>query len=81
MAIWRDDVKAALSRLGGQGSLEEIYAEVQRARSTNLPPSWQAIIRRELEYNSSDSDSYQHRFDIFFSVDGIGSGIWGLRDP
>jgi hypothetical protein len=39
-----------------------------------------AIVRRELEYNSSDSESYQGRHDLFYSVKGIGEGVWGLRE-
>jgi predicted restriction endonuclease len=78
MAIWRDDLTAALETLGGQGSLEQIYQAVQTIRE-KMPPSWQAIVRRELEYNSSDSVSFQKRHDLFYSVDGIGKGLWGLR--
>lgn len=80
--IWRHDVVEALRSLGGQATLERIYREVERirrSRGANLPPSTEAIVRRELEYNSSDSSSYTGRYDLFFSVDGLGSGIWGLR--
>ncbi|MFK5596358.1 HNH endonuclease [Methylobacterium sp. HMF5984] len=79
---WRDDVQTALASIGGQAPLRKIYAAVASVREANgqqLPETWQAIIRRELEYNSSDSESHQKRFDIFYSVEGIGSGIWGLR--
>jgi hypothetical protein len=79
---WRDDVRAALEEIGGQGSLQAIYravGEIRRRSGDPLPPSWQAIVRRELEYNSSDSESYQKRFNLFYSVSGIGGGVWGLR--
>lgn len=45
-----------------------------------MPTSWQAIVRRELEYNSSDSASHQKRHDLFRSAHGIGGGVWALRD-
>ncbi|MGY2992902.1 HNH endonuclease [Mesorhizobium sp. URHB0026] len=80
MAIWREEVVEALRTIGGQGSLEEIYRAVRGRGTRALPATWQAIVRRELEYNSSDSRSYQHRFDLFFSVSGIGAGVWGLRE-
>lgn len=80
MAMWRDDVLEALRVLGGTGELSQIYREVQRIRGDGLPPSWQAIVRRELEYNSSDSLSHQRRFDLFRSVRGIGGGVWALRE-
>src|SRR5690606_26268428 len=33
----------------------------------------------ELEYNSSDSTNWNKKRDLFFSVHGIGRGVWGLR--
>lgn len=80
MASWREDVQQALRAIGGMGTLSQIYLSVERLRSPNLPPSWQAIVRRELEYNSSDSLSHQKRFDLFRSVRGIGGGVWALRE-
>lgn len=70
---WRDDVVEGVRRIGGQGSLDHIYTSVRAVRAEqelNLPPTWRAIIRRELEYNSSDSRSYQGRFNIFYSLEG-----------
>ncbi len=77
MTIWRDDVRQALEEIGGSGTLAEIYEAISHIR-TELPKSWQAIVRRELEYNSSDSESYKEKYDLFLSVDGIGAGVWGL---
>ena len=79
MKTWREDVENALIGISGQGTLNAIYNEVKRTSRRKLPPSWQAIVRRELEYNSTDSESYQGRYDLFYSVDGIGNGVWGLR--
>lgn len=77
--VWRDDVRSALERLGGIGSLGQIYEEVEANKVKALPNSWQAIVRRELEYNSSDSESYKGKHNLFYSVRGIGAGLWGLR--
>ncbi len=79
MTIWRDDVRQALEEIGGSGTLAEIYEAISHIR-TELPESWQAIVRRELEHNSSDLESYKETHDLFFSVEGIGAGVWGLRD-
>lgn len=76
---WREEVVIALQTIGGEGTLLQICDAVERNTARELPPSWKAIIRRELEYNSSDSQSYKGRFDLFHSVKGIGTGIWGLR--
>jgi len=78
--MWRDDVVLALRSLGGEAHLSDIYEAVRKNREGVFPNSWQAIIRRELEHNSSNSASYQNRYDLFYSTHGIGRGRWGLRD-
>ncbi|TDI60722.1 MAG: HNH endonuclease [Alphaproteobacteria bacterium] len=78
--IWRVSVVEALKSLGGQAPLSEIYQAIKEIREPPLPPSWEAIVRRELEYNSSDSESFQNRHNLFYSVDGLGHGVWGLRE-
>jgi hypothetical protein len=80
MAIWREDVRTALRTLGGQGTLDEIYEAVRLVRTEPLPTEWRALVRSELEYNSSDSDSFKKKHDWFYSVEGINKGIWGLRE-
>lgn len=81
MEWWRS-VETALSNLGGSASLKRIYDEVRTVRerqNDTLPRSFEAIVRRELEYNSSDSTNWKQRRNLFYSVDGIGAGHWGLR--
>jgi hypothetical protein len=80
MPMWREDVLEAVRGIGGIGTLTAIYEAVERRRDGPLPVSWQAIVRRELEYNSSDSASHQKRHDLFRSVHGIGGGVWALRE-
>lgn len=80
--LWRDDVRQALIDLGGQAPLDAIYAQVRgirRAEGRKLPRHTDAIVRRELEYNSSDSESYTEKRDWFRAVHGIGAGVWGIR--
>jgi len=79
---WRNDVERAVRDLGGKAPLDLIYKEVERRRKdrgASIPPSIEAIVRRELENNSSDSQSFTGRHDLFYSVDGLGGGVWGLR--
>lgn len=79
MAIWRSDILEALLSLGGAGTYDEIYAEVA-ARRTGLPKAWQEIIRRTIQEASTDSAAYRPGSeDLFYSVEGIGHGVWGLR--
>jgi predicted CopG family antitoxin len=79
---WRDDIVEGLERLGGEADLHEIYRIVKDIRQKggrSLPPSVEAVIRRELENNSSDSESFTGHRNLFRSVNGIGGGRWALR--
>jgi len=44
-----------------------------------LPVNLEAIVRRELENNSSDAGAYAGRHDLFKTVHGLGNGFWALR--
>jgi hypothetical protein len=82
-ALWRQDVRDGLRLLGGSGHLKEIYEAVRsirRKHGRSVPQNLEAVVRRELEYNSSDASVFQGKRDWFRSVEGIGSGLWALRD-
>ena len=79
---WIDDVALALHQIGGRGHLADIYASVRKLRSRGgrtLPPSTDAVIRKTLEENSSDSDAYRGGLDLFSLPEEKGRGIWALR--
>lgn len=81
--VWRQDVRDGLKALGGSGHLKDIYEQVRairRSKGRSVPTNLEAIVRRELEYNSADAKVYQGKRDWFKSVDGIGSGVWALRN-
>ena len=79
---WVVDIAIAMSNLGGKASYDRLYEEVRRVRPGPLPRSWQAIVRNVIESYSSDSDNYSpERADLFYSVEGKGRGVWGLRIP
>ena len=80
--LWRDDVRSALASLGGESALGAIYEKVRQIRlekGRSVPMNLQAIVRRELEYNSSDSNVFRGQHDWFRSSGGIGKGVWSLR--
>lgn len=79
MATWLEDVRSGLENLGGVAPLSKIYAAVRSLRTPPHPQSFEAIIRRTLESNSSDSDAFNGANDEFYSAKGIGGGVWGLR--
>lgn len=79
MQSWRESIVDALRALGGEGHYQEIYAEVASRRPVR-PRTWQEVVRRTIQQSSSDSAAFIARNgDVFFSVDGIGRGRWGLR--
>lgn len=80
--LWKHDVRAALKACGGEAHLREIYEKVRQIRieqKRSVPVNLQAIVRRELEYNSSDSNVFTGNHDWFRSVGGLGKGVWALR--
>lgn len=79
MGTWAQDIVEAVERIGGSGTYEQIYASVAAVRSEPLPGSWKQIVQRQIQDLSSDSSGFKGGKDLFFSVSGIGSGVWGLR--
>lgn len=78
---YKEKIVDALKKLGGHAYLKDIYEVFEDiSRGEPLPKSYKAIIRATLEHNSSDSTVYDGQEDLFYSVDGIGNGHWGLRD-
>lgn len=80
MSNWIDDIVDSLASLGGLSHYSELYDKISEKRKKNLPPSWKSIIRRNVQYHSSDSNAFRGKADLFYSVEGIGSGVWGLRN-
>ncbi len=81
-ATWRDDVRDALQHLGRRASLHRIYNEVRavrRAGGRSLPTSFEAVVRKTLEENSSDSEAFRGGADLFCMPEGRGAGVWALR--
>jgi hypothetical protein len=79
---WRDDVRSALQQLGGKADLDTIYRQVKKVRETSnrtVPSSLDAIVRRTLEQNCADTESYLGLYDLFQMPNGKGAGIWALR--
>lgn len=69
----------ALKRIGGKGTYSEIYREYEKILGKTLTDGQEAGIRKTIEDYSSDSKNYKGKEDIFYSIDEIGKGNWGLR--
>ncbi|MEE0920660.1 MAG: hypothetical protein U0L56_11605 [Lachnospiraceae bacterium] len=74
-----DYIILALKNLGGKASYSEIYEEYENVTNQTLTAGKKAGIRKNIEDHSSDSMNYKGKQDIFYSVSGIGNGMWGLR--
>ncbi len=77
---WKMRLRDALEHLGGEAHLKDIYKYIEDNFENSLPTTWQATVRGTLERASSDSKAYDGKDDLFYSVDGLGEGIWGLKD-
>ena len=78
---YKEKVVESLRKLGGHAYLKDIYEVFEIiSQGEPLAKSYKATIRATLERCSSDSTIYDGQEDLFYSVDGIGNGHWGLRD-
>lgn len=73
-----DRIIKTLENLGGKGRYTEIYSGYEAIIGQPLTNGQKAGIRKVIENNSSDSENFNGT-DIFYSVEGIGQGVWGLR--
>lgn len=80
MTTWKKEIIKALEELGGEASRKELQDRIRSNTSKNIPPSFIQTIQHELQIFSSDSTYFGEKEDIFYSVEGVGSGIWGLRN-
>lgn len=70
----------ALNYYGGEATLNDMYSYVKEHYGYDLPDDgYQSSLRKAIYQNSSDANLYQGKRDLFYTIEGKGSGIWGLR--
>lgn len=74
-----DKIVQALEALGGVAKYSELYSYLEKNAIAPLPKKWKASVRARIEENSSDSQAFKGRQDLFYAVNGLGNGVWGLR--
>lgn len=58
-----------------------LYEEYENYCCLKLTPGQKGGIRKNIQTHSSDCFSYNPKNqDLFYSVKGLGKGIWGLRE-
>lgn len=77
-----EDIKTVLRNNSGIATYSLIYSELSKIRCNGklLTDGQKAGVRKQIEICSSDSKLYAGKNDIFFSVEGLGKGMWGLRE-
>lgn len=76
-STWIKDVYKALTSIGGEGTLEEIYRAVEEISNRDFPESWETIVRKAIYTHSSDTDIYNGTKDLFKKS---GRGKWMIRN-
>ncbi|MCD2500183.1 hypothetical protein LQE93_00155 [Clostridium sp. NSJ-145] len=73
---WLDEIIEAIEELGGHAFYKDIYDKIIERDNMDLVQnkSWTASVRGTIERYSSDSDVYNGKMDIFYSVEGKGKG-------
>lgn len=77
---YKQKVIETLKRLGGHAYYEDIYKMFESLSNEPLTNDWKASVRALIERYSSDSKVFAGREDLFYSVEGISKGHWGLRN-
>lgn len=77
------EIISALTSMDGIGSLSNICEEIKnrgKLVSINTNSNWRRNVSAEIQKHCKESKSYiDGNEDLFYSVDGIGKGIWGLK--
>jgi hypothetical protein len=73
---WRPRIVAALKALGGEASLADLYAEIQRQANETLLGNWRSTVRQCLQYHCPESQSYLSHRPLFMHK---ARGLWALR--
>ena len=77
---WLREITFILEMTGGRASLSGIYKKIEERGVMDISsPFWKSRVRDTIEKYSSDSQIFAHIEDVFYSVAGIGKGMWGLR--
>ncbi|QNL44546.1 HNH endonuclease [Oscillibacter hominis] len=80
---WLEEVIDALHELGDQAHYNKIFQRIQDRGIMNFEENktWTAAVRSTIERSSSDSKAFTGKEDIFYSAQGKGKGVWGIREP
>ncbi|HII62980.1 MAG TPA: hypothetical protein HA279_05085 [Candidatus Poseidoniaceae archaeon] len=76
---WSFIIVEAIDNLGGETTNSNLYDEIERLGLRDFTTNWNMTVQGTIERHSSDSEAWGGNYDVFYSVQGMGHGIWGLR--
>ncbi|WP_019132000.1 hypothetical protein [Peptoniphilus obesi] len=77
--FWSYDIDYILNKLETSTHYSELYEEFSKVSGKAMTKNLKASIRAVIEKHSSDSTQFNGKKDLFYSVNGLGNGTWGLR--
>lgn len=75
-AIWPPRIVAALTSLGGEARLADLYVEIQKAIDEPLAPNWRSSVRQTLQCHCPQSPYFSGKEALF---EHKVRGTWRLR--
>lgn len=78
---YQSEIVRALIELEGQASLKEIIGRISqnnKLAAIHSNPNWDRNVSAELQRHCSHTKSYNGARELFYSVEGLGKGFWGL---
>ncbi len=78
---YRAEIIRALKELEGAASLKEICQNISQENNLEYVytnPNWERRVSAELQCHCKETKSYSGGENIFYSVYGLGEGVWGL---
>lgn len=76
---WKDELIRGLKHFGREAHRQELFEYIRQTTTKNVTKEFIKTLQKELERLSKDSNNFSGT-DVFYSVDGIGSGVWGLNN-
>lgn len=77
------EIVDSLVELNGKGSLQEICDQIKKRNlllNIETNKNWERNVSAEIQKHCKETKSFvEGNEDLFYSVEGIGKGIWGLK--
>ncbi|MGN0612450.1 MAG: AAA family ATPase [Porcipelethomonas sp.] len=77
------EIIESLKELGGIASLNDLNNKIQERgllKSINTNSNWKYAVSMNLQQHCKETKSYvEGNENLFYSVEGLGKGVWGLR--